>query len=48
MRESDAPAGITHNLRTAIVTPAGTLSTILRGNDWTTDDLIRAIEEARR
>lgn len=44
----DTPAGITHNLRTAILTPAGTLSTILRGNGWTADDLVRAIEAARQ
>ena len=49
MRESDAPAaGITHNLRTAILTPAGTLSSILRGNAWSTDDLLRALEAARQ
>jgi protein SCO1/2 len=48
MRESDAPAGITHNLRTAVITPAGTLSTILRGNDWTTDALVAALEGASR
>lgn len=47
MRESSDPAGITHNLRTAILTPAGTLSSILRGNTWSADDLVRAIEAAR-
>ncbi len=48
MRESDASATITHNLRTAVLTPAGTLSAILRGSEWSTDDLLRALEVARQ
>jgi protein SCO1/2 len=35
-----------HNLRTAVVDPEGRLVTRLRGNEWTSDDLIAAIEQA--
>lgn len=48
MRESDTPAGITHNLRTAVINADGTLSSLLRGNTWSADDLVRALETARR
>lgn len=36
----------THNLRTAVIDPEGRLVTRLRGNEWTSDDLIAAIEQA--
>jgi len=42
-REGSDPSGLTHNLRTAIIKPDGTLATVLGGNDWTPAALIEAV-----
>lgn len=44
IREKDAT--ITHNLRTAILTPSGQVSAILGNNAWTADDLVRELTAA--
>jgi protein SCO1/2 len=44
-REGSDPGALTHNLRTAVIKPDGTLATVLGGNDWTPAALI---ETARR
>lgn len=47
IREPDNPAaGITHNLRTAVVAADGRLVAILEGNQWTPDEAIRALGAA--
>jgi protein SCO1/2 len=46
IREQSNPADITHNLRTAVIAPDGTLVTILKGNEWTPADLLRALRQA--
>jgi protein SCO1/2 len=38
--------GIVHNLRTAIIDPAGKLSTVLTGNEWRPADLIKELRRA--
>jgi protein SCO1/2 len=43
IEEHDAPASITHNLRTAIVDPKGRLVTIYNGNEWTVEGLLHDI-----
>ena len=43
-REGTESEGLTHNLRTAVIKPDGTLSTILNGNDWTPDALLDAAD----
>jgi protein SCO1/2 len=45
-REGSDPAALTHNLRTAVVKPDGTLATVLGGNDWTPAALIEAARRA--
>jgi protein SCO1/2 len=45
-REGSDPSGLTHNLRTAIIKPDGTLATVLGGNDWTPAALIEAVRRA--
>ena len=45
-REGTGPEGLTHNLRTAVIKPDGTLSTILNGNDWTVSALLDAMRHA--
>jgi protein SCO1/2 len=45
-REGSDPSGLTHNLRTAIIKPDGTLATVLGGNDWTPAALIEAARRA--
>jgi len=40
IEEHDAPASITHNLRTAVIDPQGRLVTIYNGNEWTVDGLL--------
>jgi protein SCO1/2 len=45
-REGTAPEGLTHNLRTAVIKPDGTLLTILNGNDWTAATLLDAVRHA--
>jgi protein SCO1/2 len=45
-REGTGAEGITHNLRTGIIKPDGTLATILNGTDWTPAALIDAARQA--
>jgi protein SCO1 len=45
-REGADPGGLTHNLRTAIIKPDGTLATVLGGSDWTPAALIDAAKVA--
>jgi protein SCO1/2 len=47
IQESDAIQSITHNLRTAVIDPRGRLVTIYSGRDWTPDQLVQALREAR-
>jgi protein SCO1/2 len=42
----DEGGTITHNLATAVIRPDGKLHTVLRGNEWTADDLVREITAA--
>ncbi len=44
IREKDGT--ITHNLRTAIVDPAGRVTAILDSNAWTAEDLVRELKAA--
>jgi protein SCO1/2 len=37
---------IIHTLSTAVIAPDGRLVTLLRGRDWTVDDLLRALRDA--
>lgn len=37
---------ITHNLRTAVIGPSGTIATLLDDNAWTADDLLRELKAA--
>lgn len=46
-REGSDAGDITHNLRTAVIAPNGTLSTILTGTEWTPADLLNALRHAR-
>lgn len=39
-------AGQNHNLRTAVIDPSGRVTRIFIGNDWTIDQLVRAMREA--
>jgi protein SCO1/2 len=41
-----ADGQITHNLVTAVVGPDGTVRRLFRGNDWTPNDVTRAVEQA--
>jgi protein SCO1/2 len=45
VREGDATE-IVHNLRTVVLDGEGRLATVLRGNEWTPDDLIGALRKA--
>ena len=36
----------THNLRTAVVDPEGRLRRLLRGNEWTSDELVAELRAA--
>lgn len=47
IQQSDAIQSITHNLRTAVIDPRGRLVTIYTGRDWTPDQLVQALREAR-
>jgi len=38
--------GIVHNLRTAVIDPAGKLSTVLTGNEWRPADLVKELRRA--
>jgi protein SCO1/2 len=42
-----AEGTINHNLATAVIRPGGKLQTILRGNEWQAEELVRAVEAAR-
>jgi protein SCO1/2 len=44
--EKDAAQTITHNLRTAVIDPTGTLTTVYSGNEWTVDQMIDALTHA--
>lgn len=44
MRESDAT--ITHNLRTAVIDPAGRVTAIFDGTEWTPDQLVSGLRQA--
>jgi protein SCO1/2 len=44
IREKDGT--ITHNLRTAIVDPAGRVTSIVDNNAWTADELVRGLKNA--
>jgi protein SCO1/2 len=39
-------ASFTHNLRTAVVDPAGKLRLLLRGNEWKPEELVAALRQA--
>jgi protein SCO1/2 len=43
VREGDGTAGLTHNLRTAVIDAQGRLVRIHRGADWTTGDVLADI-----
>lgn len=45
--EKDAAQTITHNLRTAVIDRKGRLVKIYSGNDWTVDELLTDLREAR-
>jgi protein SCO1/2 len=47
IREGADPSGVMHNLRTAIIKPDGTLSSVLGGTDWTPETLLEAAKRAR-
>jgi protein SCO1/2 len=46
LREGAGAENVTHNLRTAVIASDGTLQTILTGNEWTPDELMRAVRQA--
>jgi protein SCO1/2 len=46
MREEGSPEDIVHNLRTAVIDPEGRLVTILRGNEWTPQQLVAELRKA--
>jgi protein SCO1/2 len=41
-----ASQSFTHNLRTAVVSPDGRLRRLLRGNDWTPEELVAELRAA--
>jgi hypothetical protein len=43
-----ADGGISHNLRTAVIDPAGHVRKILVGNKWTSDELVAELVKAAR
>jgi protein SCO1/2 len=45
-RADGDPTSLTHNLRTAVIKPDGTLATMLNGNDWTPAALLDAARHA--
>jgi protein SCO1/2 len=47
IHENDAPQSITHNLRTAVIDPAGRLVKIYDGNEWTADALLADLRDAQ-
>jgi protein SCO1/2 len=44
IREKDGT--ITHNLRTAVLTPTGSVAALLDNNAWTAEDLVRELRAA--
>ena len=46
MRDPKTPGEITHNLRTAVVSPAGTIVKIYGGNEWKPAELVADLEAA--
>jgi protein SCO1 len=46
IREGAGAESVTHNLRTAVIGPDGTLSRVLNGTDWTSAELIDALRHA--
>lgn len=44
--DGTAPSMLTHNLRTAVVKPDGTLAAVLSGSDWTPAALVEAMRRA--
>ena len=44
IREKDGT--ITHNLRTAVISPAGRVVSIVDNNTWTADQLVSALKNA--
>ena len=47
-RDNASAQEIVHNLRTAVVASDGTLSTVLRGNEWTPGELLEELRKALR
>jgi protein SCO1 len=45
LREGASAGDLVHNLRTAVIDPGGSLAAILRGNEWTPDDLLAALRK---
>jgi protein SCO1/2 len=41
-----ADGGISHNLRTAVIDPAGRVQKIFVGNKWTSDELVAEMVKA--
>jgi protein SCO1/2 len=46
MREGSDPAGIVHNLRTAVVDPNGRLVSIFNGMQWAPSELVDGLRSA--
>jgi len=46
IREGTNAENVTHNLRTAVIGPDGTLRTVFSGNEWTPAQLIDAVRHA--
>jgi protein SCO1/2 len=46
VRDDPASREIVHNLRTAVIDPAGKVTTILTGNEWKPAELLAALREA--
>lgn len=46
VREGSTAAEIVHNLRTAVIDPAGRIVTILSGNEWTPPQLVAHLRKA--
>ena len=45
LREGSSAGDVVHNLRTGVIDPGGSLVAILRGNEWTPDDLLAALRK---
>ena len=46
IREGEAAGEIVHNLRTAVIDGNGRLTAVLRGNQWTPDELVEELRKA--